>query len=107
MDGILEHVVQEVRVRLYEVVQGLQLLNLTALLVEEKVKINFETVEFLVFHLLLEVGLLLLDFAVPLLQFLLFFLQRADLFIDLLLHHLVEILLLNVKLFHDAAEGFL
>jgi hypothetical protein len=31
--------------------------------------------------------------------------QGSNLFVDLFLHHLVEVLLLDVELLHDAAEG--
>jgi hypothetical protein len=33
--------------------------------------------------------------------------QRADLFVNLFLHHLIEVLLLDVKLLHNASKGLL
>jgi hypothetical protein len=33
--------------------------------------------------------------------------QRTNFFVNLLFHHLVKILLLNIELLHDAAEGLL
>jgi len=81
--------------------------DVAALLFVEQVEVDFETKKFLVFKLLVQVNLLVCDFSISLLQLFLFFLQRSDFFINLLFHHLVQILLLDVQLLHDPSERFL
>ena len=107
MYGVLEHEVYEVGVGLHKLVQLLQVLQLTSLLLVEDVKVVLRRVQLHVFKLVRQISLLLRDFFVAFLQLLLFLLKGADLLVNLLLHHLVEILLLNLELFHDAAEGLL
>ena len=107
MDCVLKHVVKEVGVGLDKVIESLKLFDFTALLVVEEVKVYFIRVKFLVFHLNLQVSFLLCYFAVSLLQLFLLLLQRADFFIDLFLHHLVQVLLLDVELLHYPSERFL
>ena len=107
MDGVFEHKVDEVGIGLDELVELLEILELTTLLLVKNIEIVLRGVQFHVFELIGQIGLLLRDLLVALLQLLFLLLQRADLLVDLLLHHLVKILLLNLQLFHDAAERFL
>ena len=96
MDSILEHEVDEVGRRLDELVQLLQVLQLSPLLLVENVEIILRGVQLHVFDLGGQVGLLLGDLLVALLELLFLVLERADLLVDLLLHHLVQILLLDL-----------
>ena len=59
MDGVLEHEVYEVGVRLDEVVQILQILQLASLLFVKDVKVVLRGVKLHVFDLLGQIGLLL------------------------------------------------
>ncbi len=59
MDGVFEHEVYEVGVRLDEVVQILQILQLASLLLVKDVKVVLRGVQFHVFDLLGQIGLLL------------------------------------------------
>lgn len=107
MDGVLEHEVDEIGVGLDKLVQLLQVLELASLLLVEDVEVVFGGVQLHVFDIGQQVGLLLGDLLVPLFQLLLFLLQGTDLLVDLLLHHLVKVLLLDLQLLHDAAERLL
>ena len=105
MDCVLKHEVDEVGVGLDELVELLQVLQLASLLLVENIEVVFGGVELHVFHLRRKVCLLLADFLVSLLQLFLLFLKRSDFLVDLLLHHLVEVLLLNLELLHNPSEG--
>mmetsp|Transcript_35519 Transcript_35519/g.43516 ORF Transcript_35519/g.43516 Transcript_35519/m.43516 type:complete len:256 (-) Transcript_35519:145-912(-) len=107
MNGVLEHKVDEVGVGLDELVQLLQVAQLASLLLVENVEVVLRRVQLHILHLRCQISFLLRDLFVALFELLFLFLQRADLFIDLLFHHLVEVLLLNLQLLHDAAEGLL
>ena len=96
MNGVLEHEVDEVGRRLDELIQLLQVLQLSPLLLVENVEIILGGVQLHVFDLGGQVGLLLGDLLVALLELLFLVLERADLLVDLLLHHLVQILLLDL-----------
>ena len=74
MDSVFKHVVQEVGIRFNKLIQSLKLFNLSTLLIEEEVEINLIRVKFLIFHLNLQVLLLLTDLSIPLFQFLFLFL---------------------------------
>ena len=107
VNRVFKHEVDEVWVGLDELIELLQVFELTTLLLVKNVEIVLRGVQLHVFELVGQIGLLLRDLLVALLQLLFLFLERADLLVDLLLHHLVKILLLNLQLFHDAAEGLL
>ena len=96
MNGVLEHEVDEVGRRLDELIQLLQVLQLSPLLLVENVEIILGGVQLHVLDLGGQVGLLLGDLLVALLELLFLVLERADLLINLLLHHLVQILLLDL-----------
>ena len=96
MDGVLKHKVHEVGIGLNEFVQALQILKFFALLLVENVKVVLIRIEFHVFDGRLEVIFLVDDLPVTLLEFFLFLLETPDLFVNLLLHHLVEVLLLDL-----------
>ena len=107
MNGVLEHEVDEVGGGFDELVQLLQVLELASLFLIKDIKVVFRGVQLHILHLRLQVSLLFCDFLIALLQFLLLFLERPDLLVDLFFHHLVKILLLYFKLLHDASERFL
>ena len=96
MNSVLEHEVNEVRRRLDELVQLLQVLQLSTLLLVENIEIILGGVKLHVLDLGGQVGLLLGDLLVALLKFLFLVLERADFFVNLLLHHLVQVLLLDL-----------
>ena len=96
MNGVLEHEVDEVGRRLNELIQLLQVLQLSPLLLVENVEIILGGVQLHIFDLGGQVGLLLGDLLVALLELLFLVLERADLLVNLLLHHLVQILLLDL-----------
>lgn len=107
MNRVFEHEVDEVWVGLDELVELLEVLELAALLLVEDVEVVLARVQLHVLYVRRQIGLLLRDLLVPLFQLLLFFLQRSDLLVDLLLHHLIEVLLLDLELLHDASERLL
>lgn len=107
MNRVFEHKVDEVWVGLDELVELLEVLELAALLLVEDVEVVLARVQLHVLYVRRQIGLLLRDLLVPLFQLLLFFLQRSDLLVDLLLHHLIEVLLLDLELLHDASERLL
>ena len=96
MNSVLEHEVDEVGRRLDELIQLLQVLQLSPLLLVENVEIILGGVQLHIFDLGGQVGLLLGDLLVALLELLFLVLERADLLVNLLLHHLVQILLLDL-----------
>jgi len=104
---VFEHVVHEVGVGLDELVEHLQTFELLSFLVVEEVEVDFVGVELHVFEGGHQVVFMFNNFFVALLQLLLLLLKRADLLVYLLFHHLVQILLLNLELLHDAAERLL
>ena len=94
MNRVFEHEVDEVGCRLDKLIQLLQGLELSPLLLVEYVEVVLRGVELHILDLCSQVSLLLGNLLIPLLQLLLLILQRSDLLIDLLLHHLIQILLL-------------
>ena len=96
MNSVLEHEVDEVGRRFDELIQLLQILQLSPLLLVKNVEIILRCVQLHIFDLSCQVGLLLGDLLVALLELLFLVLERADLLVNLLLHHLVQILLLDL-----------
>lgn len=107
MDSVFEHIINEVGVRLDELVEGLERPQLFAFLLIKYIKVDVVGEERHVFEVVHQLYLLFGDILVSLLQLLLFFLQGSYFFVNLLFHHLVEVLLLNFQLLHYSAEGFL
>ena len=104
---VFEHEVDEVGCRLDKFVQLLKVLQLAPLALVKDVKVVLRGVEFHVLDLGCQICLLLSNLLISLLQLLLFLLERANLLIDLLLHHLIEVLLLYFELFHNSSERLL
>jgi len=104
VDSVLEHVVDEVRIGFDEVIEHLQLLDFLAFVVVEKIEVNLIAVELHVLHRVDQILFLFLNLFVPLFDLFLFLLQLSDLFVDLLFHHLVKVLLLNIKLLHNSSK---
>ena len=107
MDRVFEHEVDEVGRRLDEFVQLLQVFQLAPLSLIKDVEIVLRGIQLHVFALCCQICLLISDLLIPFLQLLFLLLERANLFIDLLFHHLIEILLLNFELFHNSSERLL
>lgn len=89
MNGVLEHEINKVGVRLDEVVQRLQVLEFFALFLVEDVEVVLVRVKFHVFDRSLQVVFLIDDFAVSFFEFFLLFLKTSNFLVDLLFHHLV------------------
>ena len=75
MDRVFEHEVDEVWVGLYKLVEHLQILKISPLLLIEDVEIVFVRIEFHVLILIHQVGLGLSDLFVTFLKFLFFLLK--------------------------------
>jgi len=105
MDRVFKHKVDEVGVGLYEFVQLLEVPKLAPFLLVEDIEVDLAGIKFHILALGCQISLLLSDFFIAFFKLLLLFLQRSDFFVDLLLHHLIQVLLLNFELFHDTAEG--
>jgi len=103
--SVLEHVVNEVGIGFDEVIQHLQLLNLLAFVVVEQIEVDLIAVQLHVLHRVDQILFLFKNLLIPLFELFLFLLKLSDLFIDLLLHHLVQVLLLDIELLHNSAEG--
>ena len=104
MDRVLEHEVDEVGSRFDKFIELLEIFEFSALLFIEYVEVVFRGIKLHVFNLRCQVEFLVSNLLITFLQLLLLFLEGADLLVDLLFHHLVEVLLLNLKLLHDASE---
>ena len=74
----------------------MQIDYVSPLLFVEQVEVHLKTKKLLILELLVQVGFLLSNFSISLLQLFLLLLQGSDLFVNLLFHHLVQILLLNI-----------
>ena len=106
MDGVFEHVVYEIRTWSDKVIEGLQDLQVLSLLFMEYVEPVLILVKLHLVDSLLELVSLLFDHFLPFLDLFLLVLKLLDLLVDLLLHHLEEILMLNLKLVHYSSERF-
>jgi len=107
MDSIFEDVVHKVRIRLDEIIKLLKCFELLSLLIMEQIKRYIVAIYVHVIDSFGQISFLVSDFLVSLLQALLLTLQAFDFFINLIFHHLEQILLLNFKLLHDSSEWLL
>jgi len=73
----------------------------------EQVEAHFVLVELHLGYGLFQFVSLILDHLFALFNFLFLFLKLLDLLVDLLLHHLEQVLMLDLELVHDASEAFL
>ena len=96
MNRILEHVVYEIRIWLYEIIKYLQYLQILLLPLKECAECHVITVEFDSLYRLNQLLAVSNDRLISLLDLLLLLLQALELLVNLLLHHRVEILLLNL-----------
>lgn len=72
MDRIFEHVIEKVGIRFHIVIQTLQVLYLSALLLIKEIKIDLKRIKFLIFKLISQIPFLFDNLAIPLLQLLFF-----------------------------------
>ena len=107
MNSVFEHEINEVGGRLDEFIELLEVLELAALLFVENVEVVLRGIKLHVFNLCRKIKFLIGNLLITLFQLLFLLLERADLLIDLFLHHLIKVLLLNLKLLHYAAERLL
>ena len=105
MNGIFEHIIDEVRVGLYEIVKSREDLEVLSLLFVEQVKSDLILVELHLVDGLLQLSPLIVNHLFSLFDFFLLFLELLYFFVYLLLHHLEEILVLDLKLVHDSPEA--
>jgi hypothetical protein len=105
MNGIFEHIVDEVRVGLDEVVKSREDLEVLSLLFVEQVESDLILIELHLVDGLLKLSPLIVNHLFSLFDFFLLFLELLDLLVYLLLHHLEEILVLDLKLVHDSPEA--
>lgn len=96
MNRVLEHVVHEIWVGLYEVVQHLEDFQVFLLSLEESTEGHIVSVEVYSGDRGGELLSILNDGLISLLDLLLFLLQTFKLLVDLLFHHCVKVLLLNL-----------
>ena len=104
MNGILEHVIDKVRTRPDKIVQSLQNLEILPLLLMENIEPVLILVQLHLINSLLQLVPLLLYHFLSFLYFLLLVLELFYFFINLLLHHLEQILVLYFQLVHYSAE---
>ena len=107
VDRILEHVVDEVRVWLNEVIQGREDFKILSLLLVEKIEAHLILVELHLVDSLLKFVALVVNHLLPLLDLLFLFLKLFNLLVNLLLHHLEQILVLDLQLVHNSTEALL
>lgn len=107
MDRIFEHVVNKIGTGSNEIIESLQDLQVLSLLFVEDVEPVLVLIELHLVHRLLQLVSLLLDHFFSFFDLFLFVLQLLDLFVYLLLHHLEQVLVLDLKLVHDSAERLL
>ena len=94
MYRVFEHEVDEVWGRLDEFIEKLQVLQFASLLLIEDVEVVFRSIQLHIFDLRRQIGLLFSYFLISFFELLFLFLKRSDLLVDLLFHHLVQVLLL-------------
>jgi len=104
VDRVLEHVVHEVGAGLDEVVQGGEYFEVLPLLFMENVEAVLVLVQLHLVDSLLELVALLLYHFLSFLDLLLFLLELLDLLVNLLLHHLEQVLVLDLQLIHYSSK---
>lgn len=107
VDGVLEHVIDKIGIWFYEVVQYLEHLQIFLFSLKECAESHIVCVEV---HCGNGRGKLLSvcdDGFISFFYLFLFLLQAFEFFVNLLLHHSIEVLLLDLKLLDDASKGFL
>ena len=95
MNSIFEHVVHEVRVWLDEVIQGTQDFQILSFLLVEQIESYLILVQLHFVDGGLEFISLVINHLFSLLDLFLLLLELLDLLVDLLLHHLEEVLMLD------------
>ena len=95
MNCVLKHIVYEVRIRFDEVIKCLQDLEVLAFFLMVDVETVLVLVQFHLIDCLFEFTTLLIHHFFAFLDLLLLFLELLDLAVDLLLHHLEQVLMLN------------
>lgn len=107
MDGVLEHVVSEIRRGFHEIIEHLEHFDIFLLLFSKGVKRHIVSVNFHRIHRLPEFFLVGDNLLLTFLDFFLFVRKPLKFFIDLLLHHSVEVLLLHFELLDNSSERLL
>lgn len=107
MNCILEHIVHKVRVWFDKVIKGAQNFQIFSLFLVEKVETNFILIELHFVDSRLEFVFLVLDHLFSFLDLLFLFLELLDFLINLFLHHLKQVLVLDFELVHDPPEALL
>ena len=106
MDSIFKHVINKVWVWFDKVIKCRKNLQIFSFLLMKKVEPYFILIKFHLVDSLSKLTSLVLNHLFSFLDFLFLLLELFDLFVDLFLHHLEEILVLDFKLVHDSSETF-
>jgi len=104
MNSIFEHVVNKIWVWLDEVIECTQNLEILSLFLMEQIKSNLILIKLHFGNSLLEFTSLIFNHLLSFLDFLLLFLKLFNFLINLFLHHLKQVLMLNFELVHDSSE---
>jgi hypothetical protein len=104
MDRILEHVINKIRVGFDEIVQSCKDLQVFSFLLMEQVEPHLILIELHLHNGRLEFVFLFFNHLFSFLDLFLLFLQLLNLLINLFLHHLEQVLMLNLQLVHDSSE---
>ncbi len=104
MNRILEHIVDKIRIRLYEIVQNLKDFEILLLTLKECTECHVITVELNGRNRLEKFLAICYYSLVSFLDLLFLLLQALKLLVYLLLHHSVQVLLLYLQLFNDPSE---
>ena len=107
MNGIFEHVVHEVWVWFDEVIKSRQDLQVFPLLLVEQVEPHFVLVKLHLGDRSFQLIPLVFNHLLSFLNFLFLLLQLFDFLINLFLHHLEKILMLDLELVHNPPEALL
>jgi hypothetical protein len=105
MYSVLEHIVHKILIGPHKVIEHREHLQVLPLALVEGAEGHVVGVDLHLGQVRGELLPVLDDLLVPLLHLLLLFLQRLQLALDLVLHHLVEVLLLDFQLLDDPPEG--
>ena len=107
MDGVFEHVVYKIRTWSNEVIEGLQDLQILSLLFVENIEPVLILVKLHFIYSLFKLVPLFFNHLFSFLYLFLLVLELFDLLVDLFLHHLEQILMLNLELVHYPSERLL
>lgn len=104
MNGVFKHVIDKVGVRLHEISEDTEHLEVLFLLVIKGIERHIVCVDVHFGQGVVQLLPIHNDLVIPFFYFFLFLLKTFQLFIDLVFHHLEQILLLNLELLNDPGK---